>query len=279
MQMLGSAYLTDLSSDGISRDEVAAARWLSRAAELGLPYAMAILGEMYSQKLSGLSDDQQAVAWFRRAAEVGVGQAMFDLGQMYSTGLGVPKDDQQALGWYVKAADGGLAKRCFTLAKCMTAARALSKMIRRPSTGIRGRPTLETAARCSTWGSIYLHGRSVAVNYQEAVSWYRKAAVAGEQNGNLYLARIYEYGLGVVQDTAEGLRLCQIAANARVTDAKDEIAKITTAQNVGSVSQPVQTEVQPQGRPPASLASFWVRSERRRTPLVPGRLLASGKVG
>ncbi len=87
------------SGDGVSKDEVEAARWLRKAAEQGLPKAQYTLALMYNVGRGVPYDDAEALRWYRKAAEQGEDAAQFRLGWRYQYGGGVPKDDVQAHVW------------------------------------------------------------------------------------------------------------------------------------------------------------------------------------
>ena len=51
-------------------------------------------------------------------------------------------------------------------------------------------------------GLLYEHGWGVTLDYAAAVKWYRKAADQGNVLGQANLGAMYEYGKGVTQDSA-----------------------------------------------------------------------------
>ena len=56
-------------------------------------------------------------------------------------------------------------------------------------------------------GWTYLYGRFTQVNYQEALRWLSAAAYDGRASRPfIHLGRIYEEGLGVLQDIQEAIR-------------------------------------------------------------------------
>ena len=50
-------------------------------------------------------NDKAAVKWYTKAAEQGLAEAQFVLGTMYADGIGVPENDKTAVKWYTKAAE------------------------------------------------------------------------------------------------------------------------------------------------------------------------------
>jgi len=101
---LGFSYLT---GDGVRKDPVEAAKWLSRAARNGSPNAQCTLGIMYNQGLGVEKDDAMAARWFRRSADQGFAAAQLNLGTRYINGTGVPRNEAEGFMWIRRAAKQG----------------------------------------------------------------------------------------------------------------------------------------------------------------------------
>ncbi len=86
---------------------------LQARAEKGEAVAQFLLGRAYLLATDGLKKDEAAAAvWFRKAADQGQVNSETFLAWMYEEGRGgLAKDDVQAVFWYRKAADQGEAKR------------------------------------------------------------------------------------------------------------------------------------------------------------------------
>lgn len=61
-------------------------------------------------------------------------------------------------------------------------------------------------------GAMYLDGRGIDRNYEEAVRWFQLAAEQGHPSGQLNLGLMYELGRGVGKSGAEALRWFRAAA-------------------------------------------------------------------
>ena len=61
--------LWSLLGVGMEQDPVSGVRWLSEAAEEGLPVAQANLGVLYARGVGVEKDDGKAARWYRAAAE------------------------------------------------------------------------------------------------------------------------------------------------------------------------------------------------------------------
>ena len=158
------------------------------------------LGWMYANGLGMSKDYLQAVNWYSKAAEQEFAEAQFWLGVMYENGYGVTKDFSKALRLYVKAAAHGDENATIALedrhSKIEQAyddgdyktARDLALSIS------------DDAYAQFFLGEMYLKGKGVDRNLDEAVNWYRKAAEQGDAPAQSELGILYYYGVGMQQD-------------------------------------------------------------------------------
>lgn len=98
---------------GVDPDPVAAAEWLTKAADLGDSRAQLNLGLAYERGAGVPRDPRRAADWFRLAAEQGDGTAAFNLGIMLATAYGAglakssPAERAEAATWLEQAAAQG----------------------------------------------------------------------------------------------------------------------------------------------------------------------------
>ena len=91
-------------------------------------------------------------------------------------------------------------------------------------------------------GGFYHWGRVSAADFAKARQWYERAAKQGNVDAMLGLAVIYGHGQGVPQDRAAAFRWLVLASSqhltpedaARIADARDDLAKHLTAQQIES---------------------------------------------
>jgi hypothetical protein len=108
---------------GVGTDDSVAAQWFEKAAEKGLPAAELEVGLAYYHGENGVKQDYLAAAkWLSLAAQqedspAQSGPAANALGSLYEHGWGVPQDGKLAVSWYSKGADLGDAKAQFNLAR------------------------------------------------------------------------------------------------------------------------------------------------------------------
>ena len=79
---------------------------------------------------------------------------------------------------------------------------------------------------------MYLEGKGVSADDQQAVTFIRKAAEQGFAPAEYGLGGLYEIGKGVPQDNKEALAWYAKAAAQGYKDAKDRLDKLEAAQNV-----------------------------------------------
>ena len=179
----GAAELYDMGyklfyGQGVAQDYAKAFQTFTRAAEMGHPEAMTMIGFYYDRGLGGVErNDAMAVVWYRRAAESGSASGMHDLGAMCRDGRGVQQDYTEAVRWFRLAVDRGYAV-------AMTAL-----------------------------GMMYRDGKGVGQDAVEAGRWFRAASDLGERLGMNNLAFAYQTGVGVPQDLGEAVRLYRLAAD------------------------------------------------------------------
>lgn len=101
---LGAAYD---QGRGINKNQIEAATWYRKAAELGHPAAQNSLGSMHQFGEGVPQDNVEAVKWFQKAADQGYGEAYTNLGYMYDVGLGVKQDQQKAVSLYLNGVEKG----------------------------------------------------------------------------------------------------------------------------------------------------------------------------
>jgi TPR repeat protein len=154
--LLGRAYL--FATDGLQKDETAAAVWFRKAADQGQVNSETFLAWMYEEGRGGLAkDDVQAVYWYRKAADRGEPNAMRNLGLICLDGRGgVAKDEAQGASWFRKAAERG-----------------------------------DESAQ-NYLGLMYEKGRGgLPTDVLQATYWYRKAADKGYASAQNNLAVLY----------------------------------------------------------------------------------------
>ena len=73
---------------------------------------------------------------------------------------------------------------------------------------------------------MYHNGRGVALDYAEALRWYKLAAAQGHGVALYGVGLFYENGWSVAADRAEAIRWYKRAAAAGDTDAADKLKRL-----------------------------------------------------
>jgi TPR repeat protein len=109
---LGELYF---QGQGVSQDNVQAAKWYGMAAASGYVTAQSRLGAMYDEGRGVPQSLSKAMKWYRKAAQQGDLPAQISLGLIYGTGRGVPQNYYQAVKWFGLAAEQGDALAQYNL--------------------------------------------------------------------------------------------------------------------------------------------------------------------
>lgn len=171
---------------GVDRDEFKACGWLERAVANGSELAMVALGGMYeegSEAVGGKICLKTALKLYLKAAEKGNGLAAMRIGEMYLDGKGVEKDCGTALMYFRKGMDKG----------CFDAAVAVLWMYRCRECKIedalsavafvKKEAEMGNAKAMRYMGKFNAKGvpGCVEKDEKEALKWYRRAALAGDE--------------------------------------------------------------------------------------------------
>ena len=183
--VLALNVLADIYSQGrgVPVDHIEAFKWISLAAQNGVPALCEKLCEKRDRLKKVLAPDQvtealRRIEFFRlrMRAKGGDAGALCKLGLMYCTGEGVKKDYREGVSWLTRAA------------------------------------TLEDKQAQYNLGVLYESGLGVVKNFAEAAKWYRESARQGYAPAQSSLGGMYHDGCGVQRDYVEAADLFRKAA-------------------------------------------------------------------
>ncbi len=112
---LGRAYE---KGHGVPALESEAARWIARAAEVGVTDACIRMGELCLSGTGVAKDEARAMTLFTAAAETGDTRGDFHLGICYLYGHGVLRDPERGVTYLLAAAECGYAPALYRLGLC-----------------------------------------------------------------------------------------------------------------------------------------------------------------
>lgn len=171
---LANCYFEGL---GVEENEQQAFYYYEKAAMQNHPDAMNNLADMYLNGEGTQIDEEKAFIWFKEAATVGVVEAMFTLGIMHEQGLGTQVDETMAYRYYEQAAQGGDVEGLYRM------------------------------------GMIYFTGElTQKQSYEQAFTWFLRAANQFHVDALYNIAYCYEHGLGVEKSVPNAIRTYQQAA-------------------------------------------------------------------
>jgi len=170
-----------------------ALKFMRRAAEHDVPYAMVDLAQMYMQKRWGPPDPDAARKLVTRAAELGTPDFALSLGMMYYEGenyFQIPQNHSDALLWVRRSAD-----QQFALAEYVM-------------------------------GVMLEQGRAIPADVNGAIDWYTRAANQGVPSAQGSLGDLYYHGTKVERDCALAMKWLQAAADQDVGYAQYMLGRI-----------------------------------------------------
>lgn len=162
--------------------------------------AMRRLGDVYRTGHGEKQDDETAAKWYRKAAEKGDAEAQWRLGECYRDGRGVARDAAWAKIWFKAAERQGLEQ----------ARRELEALESKEHSEEIGEGEIETCRKLAEegdsraqclMGEWCLSGRATGVRDEKAgAEWFRRAAEAGDAEGQRQWGHCLAEGLGVERD-------------------------------------------------------------------------------
>ena len=226
---LGTLYN---AHEDIPTNYVEAQKYLTKAAEMGLPHAMYGLANLHDFK----GDKKQAFKWYLKAAENGLIDAYYYVGHAYKRGEGV-QQDSQALKWLELAAEyqmrdaarelaeiyqDGLgnvsqnlekAQEFYLLAK--ESGENVERSVQQLQSRLAVRDDFGVLLERAKEGNLeaqkdlamaYVRGDEIEQNYEEAFKWYKAAAEQGDADAQNSLYNRYAKGEGVEQNSEEAMK-------------------------------------------------------------------------
>jgi TPR repeat protein len=140
------------------------------------------------------------------------------LGEVYEMGLGVPEDPARAAQLYLQALErlepGSMEDALVRtrLGAMYLEGRGVPQNDEQAAVHLRMAADSGRAEAQRAVGRLYANGWGVPQNHARAAEWFRRAADQGDAEGMILLAGMYLLGRGVEQDDAAARRLMARAA-------------------------------------------------------------------
>lgn len=208
-------------------------RWWRKAAALGDPKAMILLGHMYAEPWGVPQDITEAANWFRKAADAGRLEAVQDLIDLYMGDWSDERDEAAANLWLERAVAMGDNHAALLLGlrydagwgiaeDPAAAADWYNKVIARPESFL----TYDQRMAINNLGALYEQGRGVPKDESKAAELYGKVVPGYPLEATYNLAVLCETGRGVPQDKDAALWLYRDAAMSDVPAAKAALKRL-----------------------------------------------------
>lgn len=227
---LGTLYN---AHEDISTNYVEAQKYLTKAAEMGLPNAMYGLANLHDF----IGDKKQAFKWYLKAAENSLIDAYYYVGNAYKRGEGVQQDSQKALKWLELAAEYQMSGAAWDLAEiyrdgignvsqnlekaqafyllAKEAGENVERSVQQLQSRLAVRDDFGALLERAKEGNLeaqkdlamaYVRGDEIEQNYEEAFKWYKAAAEQGDADAQNSLYNRYAKGEGVEQNSEEAMK-------------------------------------------------------------------------
>jgi TPR repeat protein len=172
---------------GVPKDMAHAIELLKKAADAGDLPSEVILAKNYNSGTLIPKDEVQARSWFHKAAERGDPDAQTWYAAMLRDGQGGPADPQEAAGWFRRAADQNWLDAEMGLGQLYLKGVGVGQDSTQAMVWYR-KAANQGSAQAQEWvGAFYRDGTGVPVNFTEARVWFQKAAAQGSANAKTLL--------------------------------------------------------------------------------------------
>lgn len=200
--------------------------WCRRAAEQGSSIAKFAVGYMYAHGIGVARSGSEAEMWYSSAGITGDAEMFMNIGMSYEYGLnGINHNEVEAARWYKYGVDMGHEKcmLCWNsvLESLGGAPREpLEDRMRRLSETESQREVDDRNSHVADADSLLESGDA-----DSAYEHYRKAAELGSPEGMFAVAMMRHQGIGVKRDDIDAIRLLSRAADAGSEDAQFYLAR------------------------------------------------------
>ncbi|MES2951010.1 MAG: tetratricopeptide repeat protein [Pseudomonadota bacterium] len=169
---------------GIETNPELANTWYTRAANAGFGLAQFSLAYNQNKGIGTAVDYGAAAENYRRAAEQGHPYAMNNLAILHERGTGVDRDRKAAFAWYMRAAETGLARGAYnvglyTEGTFASHAGLMAQDRKRATAFYRSAANVGFAQAELRMGQIHEYGLDGTVDKEQAIVWYKRAALQG----------------------------------------------------------------------------------------------------
>ncbi len=163
--------------------------WLSKAADRDYVDALVPYAQMVEQGDGGPKDVSLAIELWGRAAQIGNRDAQLAIAQRQISGQGLPRNTQEGERKLRELLSGGFEVARLALAGKIVSGDLIDSAIDPIQVATEFYAKGNTSA-AKLLGVIYDDGKLVRRNVREAIAWYDRAAMTGDVEASLRIARL-----------------------------------------------------------------------------------------
>lgn len=161
---------------GTPQDHERALNWFERAAARGHPGAHYYLGYMYAAGVGTTADPAKSTQHYLSAAELGHPDAQYMVGSRYANGEGFARDANEARKWMARASEQGVPAAQFYMGQVHELGHPGARPDPLAAMGLYRAAAIQGHVPAqSRLGELYLAGRGVGRDLEEAYLWFSLA--------------------------------------------------------------------------------------------------------
>ena len=177
-----------------------AKEWYVKSAELGEPYALSRIGNLYYTGSGVEQNYKKAMECFLKSAEYGNAAAMCEIGRLYNKGEGVQKNYKTALEWFEKSAGLGNKKAMCDIGMNLCNGFGLEQNYKKAFEWFLKSAEMGYRSAMYNMGVMYQHNLGVEKDYKKALEWYLKVAKKNHSLAMYQIGNMYWLGKGMESD-------------------------------------------------------------------------------
>lgn len=217
--MLSLGYI-HLNGAGTPADLATAKGWFVRASDLGLPEAKYMVSQLILDRPNSESDVLHAIELLQASANAGFPKSLVKVGDLLRSGTYTEQDVNKALSYYQAAADNGVAEALNTIGDIYLFAELGEADTGKALTAYNR--AIEKGVKASMYSAAFLLYSSPDANQNTLSRAYdlaKTAALAWDEQAQLLLGRMYIEGRYISRNMEEAFFWLDLAASAGVFEA------------------------------------------------------------
>lgn len=203
------------------------------------PQAHTLIGRLYAEGLGVPKDQLEAAKWYRRGAELGDVEAMFAFGVILASGTSVKKDHAGAGQMFEQAAAKGHAYAHYNLALLFLSGKGKPENPHRAALHLEFAGRKGIAEAQYDLAALYRKGHGVNADAYKAALWLRRAADKGLPSAQFEYAVALLRGKGINSDRPKLMDYLKSAAEKGIAGAQHRLGYIYSVGIPGVSKDPV----------------------------------------